>query len=121
VISTQHADSVNQGAIKEFVMEELIKKHIPAHYLDSKTKYYINPTGRFVTGGPMGDAGLTGEKLSWTLTVVTALTAVVHSLEKIHQKWIEVLRMRLATCQKPSGCWTCGEVFSSGRLCDRCC
>ncbi len=63
VVSTQHADTVNQGAIKEFVMEELIKKFIPAQYLDSKTKYYINPTGRFVVGGPMGDAGLTGRKI----------------------------------------------------------
>lgn len=63
VISTQHADSASHGMIKEFVMEELIKKQIPSQYLDAKTKYYINPTGRFVTGGPMGDAGLTGRKI----------------------------------------------------------
>jgi S-adenosylmethionine synthetase len=63
VISTQHSEETSLGMIKEFVMEELIKKHIPAHYLDSKTKYYINPTGRFVVGGPMGDAGLTGRKI----------------------------------------------------------
>ena len=63
VVSTQHSDSVNLGTIKEFVMEELIKKQIPAQYLDSKTKYFINPTGRFVVGGPMGDAGLTGRKI----------------------------------------------------------
>lgn len=63
VISTQHAEDATQGQIKEFVMEALIKKQIPAHYLDSKTKFYINPTGRFVTGGPMGDAGLTGRKI----------------------------------------------------------
>jgi S-adenosylmethionine synthetase len=63
VISTQHADSASAGTIKEFIMEELIKKQIPSQYLDAKTKYYINPTGRFVTGGPMGDAGLTGRKI----------------------------------------------------------
>lgn len=63
VISTQHAEDVNQGTIKEFVMEELIKKQIPAQWLDKNTKYFINPTGRFVTGGPMGDAGLTGRKI----------------------------------------------------------
>lgn len=63
VISTQHAEEVQQSTIKEFVMEELIKKTISAQWLDSKTKYFINPTGRFVTGGPMGDAGLTGRKI----------------------------------------------------------
>lgn len=63
VISTQHADEVSHGTIKEFVMEELIKKQLPKELLDSKTKYHINPTGRFVTGGPMGDAGLTGRKI----------------------------------------------------------
>ncbi len=63
VISTQHSESATQGQIKELVMEELIKKQIPAQWLDAKTKYFINPTGRFVTGGPMGDAGLTGRKI----------------------------------------------------------
>lgn len=63
VISTQHADSVSNATIKEFITEELIKKSIPANWLDAKTKFFINPTGRFVTGGPMGDAGLTGRKI----------------------------------------------------------
>lgn len=63
VISTQHAESVSLGQIQEFVMEELIKKQIPSEWLDAKTKYFINPTGRFVVGGPMGDAGLTGRKI----------------------------------------------------------
>ena len=63
VISTQHSEDVAQGMIKEFIMEELIKKQIPAQFLDAKTKYFINPTGRFVVGGPMGDAGLTGRKI----------------------------------------------------------
>ncbi len=63
VISTQHADHVSSSTIKEFITEELIKKSIPSKWIDNKTKFYINPTGRFVTGGPMGDAGLTGRKI----------------------------------------------------------
>ncbi|MNJ92490.1 S-adenosylmethionine synthase [compost metagenome] len=63
VISTQHAEHVSTATIKEFITEELIKKSIPAHWIDAKTKFFINPTGRFVTGGPMGDAGLTGRKI----------------------------------------------------------
>ncbi len=63
VISTQHAEDVTQKQIQEFIMEELIKKSIPANWIDKNTKFHINPTGRFVTGGPMGDAGLTGRKI----------------------------------------------------------
>lgn len=63
VVSTQHAEEVSHSKIVEAVMEEVIKKTIPAKLLDSKTKYFINPTGRFVIGGPMGDCGLTGRKI----------------------------------------------------------
>jgi S-adenosylmethionine synthetase len=63
VISTQHSLEVSQSEIKEFVMEELIPKSIPSQWLDQKTKFHINPTGRFVIGGPMGDCGLTGRKI----------------------------------------------------------
>jgi S-adenosylmethionine synthetase len=63
VVSTQHAESISHSQIVEAVMEEVIKKTIPANLLDSKTKYFINPTGRFVIGGPMGDCGLTGRKI----------------------------------------------------------
>jgi S-adenosylmethionine synthetase len=63
VVSTQHSPSVTQSTIKEFVREEIIKKHLPAHLLDGDTRYFINPTGRFVIGGPMGDSGLTGRKI----------------------------------------------------------
>jgi len=63
VLSTQHADSVSNTEIKAFIMDELVKKSIPAKWIDSNTKFHINPTGRFVTGGPMGDAGLTGRKI----------------------------------------------------------
>lgn len=63
VLSTQHSDNVSLGTIQEFIMEELMKKSIPSQWIDAKTKFHINPTGRFVTGGPMGDAGLTGRKI----------------------------------------------------------
>jgi S-adenosylmethionine synthetase len=63
VISTQHAADVSNETLQEVVVEEVIKKIIPAQYLDAKTKYHVNPTGRFVTGGPKGDCGLTGRKI----------------------------------------------------------
>ncbi len=63
VISTQHAEEISLKEVQDFVMEELIKKSIPKEWIDSKTKFHINPTGRFVMGGPMGDAGLTGRKI----------------------------------------------------------
>jgi S-adenosylmethionine synthetase len=63
VVSTQHAAYVDQEQIRQDVIEHIIKPVIPAHLLDSATKIFVNPTGRFVTGGPMGDAGLTGRKI----------------------------------------------------------
>ena len=63
VISTQHSEDVSSAAINEFLMDAIVKKNIPPEWLDSKTKYYINPTGRFVIGGPQGDCGLTGRKI----------------------------------------------------------
>lgn len=63
VLSTQHSDEVTQSQIKEYIIETLINKSIPKEWIDSQTKFHINPTGRFVTGGPMGDAGLTGRKI----------------------------------------------------------
>lgn len=63
VISTQHDEHVSQEMVKELVMEQVVKKVIPSNWLDSKTKYFINPTGRFVIGGPHGDCGLTGRKI----------------------------------------------------------
>ncbi len=63
VISTQHAEDVTNDVIRTSLIEEVVKKVIPNELLDENTKYYINPTGRFVIGGPVGDSGLTGRKI----------------------------------------------------------
>jgi S-adenosylmethionine synthetase len=63
VLSTQHAPNINHSAIVEAVMENIIKPTLPEDWLNKDTRYYVNPTGRFVIGGPMGDAGLTGRKI----------------------------------------------------------
>ncbi|HKL76945.1 MAG TPA: methionine adenosyltransferase [Gammaproteobacteria bacterium] len=63
VISTQHDDTIGYDDLKEAVMEELVKPIIPTSMLSDDTKYFINPTGRFVIGGPVGDCGLTGRKI----------------------------------------------------------
>jgi S-adenosylmethionine synthetase len=63
VVSTQHAPEIEQEQIRKDVIENIIKPVIPAEFLDENTHYFINPTGRFVTGGPMGDSGVTGRKI----------------------------------------------------------
>jgi len=63
VLSTQHKEEVSLSELKEGVMEEIIKPVLPSHWIDKNTKYFINPTGRFVIGGPQGDCGLTGRKI----------------------------------------------------------
>ncbi len=63
ILSAQHRDDISQVQIKADLIEHVIRQVIPGRYLDNKTKYYINPTGRFVVGGPQGDSGLTGRKI----------------------------------------------------------
>ncbi len=63
VISTQHSETVDNRRLRSEVLEQVIQAAIPEHLLDADTKYHINPTGRFVVGGPMGDTGLTGRKI----------------------------------------------------------
>ena len=63
VISTQHAPDVSQDQIHSDILEHVIRPVLPAHLLDENTKYFVNPTGRFVIGGPQGDSGLTGRKI----------------------------------------------------------
>ena len=63
VLSTQHAPDITHADLKEGVMEEILKPILPANMIDADTKYFINPTGRFVIGGPVGDCGITGRKI----------------------------------------------------------
>jgi S-adenosylmethionine synthetase len=63
VVSSQHAPDVTHEVLAKAITEDVIKKTIPAQYLDAKTRFHVNPTGRFVVGGPMGDCGLTGRKI----------------------------------------------------------
>jgi S-adenosylmethionine synthetase len=63
VLSTQHSPDISEKDLHDAVMDEIIKKVLPAEWLDQDTKYFINPTGRFVIGGPVGDCGLTGRKI----------------------------------------------------------
>src|SRR5699024_7036407 len=63
VVSTQHADKISLEQIQDDIKKHVIGHVVPSYLLDEKTKYYINPTGRFVIGGPQGDAGLTGRKI----------------------------------------------------------
>ncbi|EKC5521953.1 TPA: methionine adenosyltransferase [Vibrio parahaemolyticus] len=63
VLSTQHCDSISTPDLREAVMEEIIKPVLPAEWISKDTNFFINPTGRFVIGGPMGDCGLTGRKI----------------------------------------------------------
>jgi len=63
VLSTQHSDDVNLKDLERYVIDNVIKKVVPDRFLDKETRYFINPTGRFVIGGPVGDAGLTGRKI----------------------------------------------------------
>lgn len=63
VVSSQHDENITHKQIQEALIEEVVKKILPNQYLDNKTKFFINPTGRFVIGGPMGDCGLTGRKI----------------------------------------------------------
>jgi S-adenosylmethionine synthetase len=63
VLSTQHSDDISTKALREAVIEEILKPILPSKWIDKRTKYHINPTGRFVVGGPVGDCGLTGRKI----------------------------------------------------------
>lgn len=63
VVSTQHNENASLDTIKEYIIEEVVKQGIPDNFLTDRTRYYINPTGKFIIGGPVGDCGLTGRKI----------------------------------------------------------
>lgn len=94
VLSTQHAEDIDQKSLQEAVMEEIIKPILPSEWLNTSTKFFINPTGRFVIGGPMGDCGLTGRKSSLIHTAVWRVTAAAPSPVKIRLK-LTVLQLTL--------------------------
>jgi len=86
VISTQHDEHVTNEVLRKDLLEKVVKTAIPANLLDDKTIYHLNPSGRFVIGGPQGDAGLTEERLSSIHMEAGELTVVVLSLERIPLK-----------------------------------
>src|SRR5699024_1188333 len=63
VLSTQHSPEISQADLREAVMEKIIKTSLPSEWLSGSTRIHINPTGKFVVGGPLGDAGVTGRKI----------------------------------------------------------
>ena len=92
VISSQHSDTISMEQLRADVMEKVIKATIPAELLDENTKYFINPTGRFVVGGPQGDSGLTGrEDRSWIPTAAMPVTAAAPSPARTPARWTAAL------------------------------
>merc|ERR1712038_1539133 len=87
VISTQHDDGVSNEVIRQDLMEHVIKPTVDAKYLNEKTIYHLNPSGRFVIGGPHGDAGLTGRKIIIDTYGGWGAMAVVLSPGRIPPRW----------------------------------
>ncbi len=88
VISTQHTADVSHSKIESYLIDQVVKKVIPARLLTKKTQFLINPTGRFVVGGPQGDSGLTGRKSSLIPTAAGVVMAAVLSPVRIRRKSI---------------------------------
>lgn len=86
VVSTQHDEEVSQEYLREMIIKDVITPIIPKELMDENTKIFVNPTGRFVVGGPKGDSGLLVERLSLILMVVMLPMVVVHSVVKILQR-----------------------------------
>ena len=114
VISTQHHEAYDQATLYEDIIREVIRPSVPAVYLDEETRYFVNPTGRFVIGGPQGDSGLTGERSSWIRTAEEPDTVVVLFPEKIRRKWIDRLLIWRAKVPRilSQPVWPTGVKFS---------
>jgi S-adenosylmethionine synthetase len=112
VISTQHSETVGNDELRSDILRHVIQATIPAHLLDEDTKYHINPTGRFVIGGPMGDTGLTGRKI---IVDTYGGTAAALSAARIRPRWTARLRTWRVTSRRTLlrlG-WRTGVKFSS--------
>ena len=87
MISTQHAETVGNDELRGDILKHVIQATVPAALLDQDTKYHINPTGRFVIGGPMGDTGLTGRKIIVDTYGGMGRHGGGHSAAKIRPRW----------------------------------
>ena len=118
LISTQHADYVSHKEIEEAVTELIIRPTIPAEYLDNELKIFVNPTGRFVIGGPMGDAGVTGRKIigRYLWRHGPATVAAAFSGQRTPQKVDRLSRLLLPVwaCQERR-CCRLGRTFVRSR------
>ena len=116
VISTQHLDSVSLEQVREAVIEEVIYQAVPKRLLDKDTKIYVNPTGRFVIGGPQGDSGLTGRKI-----IVDTYGGYARLLwQGPHQGGPHRRLLRPLYRQEPGGRRPGGQVRAAAGLCHRC-
>ena len=107
VLSTQHSDDISTKALREAVMEEILIPVLPKKWLDKRTQYHINPTGRFVIGGPVGDCGLTGRKIIVdTYGGRPPVTAAARSPARI---------LRRLTAPAASCCALCRQEHRGGR------
>ena len=101
VVSTQHTDGISEQALRARVIDEVILKALPAHLLDDRTHMLINPTGRFLIGGPAGDSGLTGRKL-WTPTAAMRATAAAPSPARTRRRLTAAQRIWPVTWPRTS-------------------
>ncbi len=97
VLSTQHAAEIEHNTLCEAVIDEIVKPVIPDHLFTKDTKYFINPTGRFVVGGPQGDCGLTGRKI-----IVDTYGGAAHSPGRIPPRWTAPRPTRAVTWRRTS-------------------
>ena len=110
VLSTQHDDKVTMDRLRQDIKKHVLDEVLPANLMDSETKIYINPTGRFVIGGPHGDSGLTGRKIIVDTYGGYARHGGGHFLERIVPRWTGLLPMQPVMWQKHSSRWVSKNV-----------
>ena len=121
VISTQHAPDITQQEIRAEVIEKIVRKVVPLDLIDDNTRFFINPTGRFVTGGPLGDAGLTGRKIIVdTYGGVARHGGGAFSGKDPTKVDRSAAYMARYIAKKRGRCWTCQSFRATGFVCDWC-